>query len=692
MKRKNAFVSWLKSPASDIWLFICAVVLLNLAASRLFFRLDITAQKSYSISPASRNAVKMLEEPLSVKVFFSSDLPSPYSNAAQYAKDLLSEYKAAANKNFSCEFFDMDKPDSQRIARGFGLNQVNIREIKNNEVGFKSAWMGIVLSYADQIEKLDGISSGDGLEYAITSAIGKIVSSTNILSGLQEPVVFTLYKSQSLEQFSISGFDRIDSEVQRAFDAANKKFGGRLELKKENPGSAAAAALSEKYGIQAVDWEDESGAVQFGAIGLVAEHGQKCKAVPLGIANAVISYVVSGLDGLEDNIAECAASVVSKSSVIAYSTGSGEHSVQDERDSLYFADLLSDTYTVQGVNLAEEDIPVSASSLIINGPRETFSEEALYRIDQFVLRGGNVMLLLDSYSELSAPGEMMYYQQPVYVPVDTGLEKLLSAWGISVGSEYVLDEKCFARSSQQYGKLEFYYVPRIQKNCLDQKNPISRNLGDVLFLQPFEITVSEEAEKQGARVSVIASSSERAWTVPVTEGFVLSPLAFFPPREEDQFSRRNLAVLLEGTFKSAFSSRPGSSEETESPFQAKAHLNAGTQNARILVVSTSGITTPAVLQQNSQEPVALFLRNAADYMSGKEEFCSMRTKTLSANTLNIFSGKLALAVKYFYQAGLSAVTVIAGICVFAARRRRKEKIRMRYNPDNPRCKNKKTEE
>ena len=687
MKKENKFISWIKNPSADIWLFIVAVVLLNLVASRAFFRIDLTESKSYSLSSSSKEIVKNLEEPLNVKIFFSANLPSPYSNVEQYVKDILAEYGNSANKNFSCEFFDMEDYDNQRIARGYGLNQIQIRELKNNEVGLKNAFMGIVLSYADQIEKIDGISSSDGLEYKITSAIGKIISSTNILAGLSDNVKLSLYKSESLEQFNIADFEKIDDEVGKAFSAANKKFKGRLDFKSENPDSETSLALGKKYGIQSVSWKNSDGEIEYGTIGLVVEYGQKVQVVPLRLTNAIFQYVVSGLDDLEENIEECVKTVVSKTDVIAYVTGHGEHSLEDKNDSMYLKTLLADTYDLQEVNLLENEIPISAQSLIVNGPKEKFSDVELYKIDQFVLRGGNAIFFVDSIDEIMPYGEMAYYSQPEYVPVENGLEKLFDSYGIKVGSEYVMDEKCFSQLTQQYGKLDFYYTPLIQKNCLDQKNLISKNLGNIFFPQTFEIDISGEKENKDAKVSVIAKTSEKSWTVPVAENFVLSPMSIFPPKEEDKFSSKNVAVLLEGKFKSAFEKSPLESD-SENVLAAKNHLDSSIQSSKIFIASTSCIATAkfGLLQEDSQTPNSYFVRNAVDYMNGKEDFCSMRTKNLSLNTLKMSSGKFALAVKYFNQVGLAVLVALGGLCVFVLRRQHREKIRMAYDPEDPRQK------
>ncbi|WP_296031921.1 Gldg family protein [uncultured Treponema sp.] len=687
MKKENKFISWIKNPSADIWLFIVAVVLLNLVASRAFFRIDLTESKSYSLSSSSKEVVKNLEEPLNVKVFFSANLPSPYSNVEQYVKDILAEYGNSANKNFSCEFFDMEDYDNQRIARGYGLNQIQIRELKNNEVGLKNVFMGIVISYADQIEKIDGISSSDGLEYKITSAIGKIISSTNILAGLSDNVKVSLYKSESLEQFNISGFEKIDDEVGKAFSAANKKFKGRLDFKSENPDSETSLALGKKYGIQSVSWKNPDGKIEYGTIGLVVEYGQKVQLVPLRLTNAIFQYVVSGLDDLEENIEECVKTVVSKTDVIVYVAGHGEHSLADKNDSMYLKSLLADTYDLQEVNLLENEIPISAQLLIVNGPKEKFSDAELYKIDQFVLRGGNAIFFVDSVDEIMPYGEMAYYSQPEYVPVENGLEKLFDSYGIKIGNEYVMDEKCFSQFTQQYGKLDFYYTPLIQKNCLDQKNLISKNLGNIFFPQVFEIDISGAKENKDAKVSVIAKTSEKSWTVPVAENFVLSPMSIFPPKEEDKFSSKNVAVLIEGKFKSAFDNSPFESE-AENVLAAKNHLDSSIQNSKIFIASTSCIATAkfGLLQEDSQTPNSYFVRNAVDYMNGKEDFCSMRTKNLSLNTLKMSSGKFALAVKYFNQVGLAVLVALGGLCVFVLRRQHREKIRMTYDPEDPRQK------
>ena len=174
--KMNRFIKWLKSSSSDFLLFVIFLVLANLVCSRAFFRLDMTSSKSYTLSKGSKEVVKNLEQPLSIRVFFDDNLPAPYSSVSQYVKDILVEYKGAGNKNFSISYMDMSKPENVSLARSIGLNQIQIQEVKNNEVGFKQGYMGLAITYGDSIETLDPITSTDELEFKITSKITKMIN------------------------------------------------------------------------------------------------------------------------------------------------------------------------------------------------------------------------------------------------------------------------------------------------------------------------------------------------------------------------------------------------------------------------------------------------------------------------------------------------------------------------------------
>ncbi|HSI06319.1 MAG TPA: Gldg family protein, partial [Myxococcota bacterium] len=68
------------------------LVAVNVIGISLFGRADLTNDKRFTLSEASRDAVRKLTTPVTVQAYFTKDLPAPYSTNARYVKDLLEEY------------------------------------------------------------------------------------------------------------------------------------------------------------------------------------------------------------------------------------------------------------------------------------------------------------------------------------------------------------------------------------------------------------------------------------------------------------------------------------------------------------------------------------------------------------------------------------------------------------------------
>ncbi len=67
-------------------LYTVLIILINIASTTLFFRVDLTENRSYSLSSASKELVGTLEEPLTIKVFLSENLPVPYNTLETFPK------------------------------------------------------------------------------------------------------------------------------------------------------------------------------------------------------------------------------------------------------------------------------------------------------------------------------------------------------------------------------------------------------------------------------------------------------------------------------------------------------------------------------------------------------------------------------------------------------------------------------
>ena len=84
-----------------------ALVAVNLISTRVFGRLDLTENKTYTLSKESKELVKKLPDYLTVKAFISPDLPDKITPLGRYVRDLVDEYRSASNGKLKWEAVDV---------------------------------------------------------------------------------------------------------------------------------------------------------------------------------------------------------------------------------------------------------------------------------------------------------------------------------------------------------------------------------------------------------------------------------------------------------------------------------------------------------------------------------------------------------------------------------------------------------
>ena len=675
------FINWITGPKSDFILLIILLVLINLVGANSFFRLDLTSPKSYSLSQSSKEVVKNLEEPLSVKVFFSNNLPSPYNTVEQYLEDILVEYKGSANKNFSYEFFDMDKPENEELASSYRIRQKQIQEVKDNEVGFKNVYMGVVLVYADSIEVLDDIISPDGLEYRLTTTMSKMINTTSALAGLKDNVNVTLYSSSDLSAFGIKNFNQLENIVSNAVAQVNKKNMNKVSFKVVNPNQDEVSELCAKYGVDEISWTDdkttdESKKNGKGMIAAVMEYNDNFKLLPVKLSRSFFgSYGIAGLENLETVITENLQTLVSRSDKIGYLTGFGTKDLNDAQNGSQRLQMLTkDKYQFVELDLEKDEIPSTISNIVIVAPTEKISEKVFYKLDQFLMQGGNLTVFADMYQEVPTQNQ---YQLPEYKLLETGLPEFLAKYGIELGKDYVMDMNCYKNFQQGYGEIPMYYVPITERSTINQKNPITKNLSYILMFQNSSINLTLSDDVKG---TVLIKSSDQSWLM--KDNIIMHPL-YITPVVENERSSYNLAVLAEGKFASQFDKNILEQNKNDVAKDSLAggtnnHLAKAVQNGKIFVAGSSVIVSPMLIDDSGREPISIFVRNVLDYMNGNEDLCLMRTKGLALNTLKKSSTASIKVAKIINQYGVPLLVIIIGFIVWRMRVEHRKKIRIQY--------------
>ena len=150
-------------------LYVAAVVVLNVASLKFFVRLDLTRSRAYSLSVATSEVLASLKEPLTIKAFFTRNLPFPYNGVEQQTRDLLEEYGLRANRffNYSISTIEPDSESSKgqaseikQMAQDYGIYPIQIQKVEQDAVKLQSAYLGMVLIHGDMVQTIPALTCG----------------------------------------------------------------------------------------------------------------------------------------------------------------------------------------------------------------------------------------------------------------------------------------------------------------------------------------------------------------------------------------------------------------------------------------------------------------------------------------------------------------------------------------------------
>jgi len=166
-----------KSILASIIIFVGIIIFLNLVSLSIFKRFDFSRGKIYSLTKASKESVKDLEDKLVIKAYYSKNLPGEYADARRFAEDLLSEYQAYSHGKLRFEFIDPSNEDKlKQDAQKYQImpSQMQVRE--NEKIEIREVYMGLVMLYQDKSETIPLIQNSRGMEYDLTRTIKKVTS------------------------------------------------------------------------------------------------------------------------------------------------------------------------------------------------------------------------------------------------------------------------------------------------------------------------------------------------------------------------------------------------------------------------------------------------------------------------------------------------------------------------------------
>ena len=540
-KKQNKQRGLKRNSLMQMLLGVLIIILANIIGSYVFTRFDLTSEKRYSLSPATKDLLKEIDDIVYFRVYLEGEFPAGFKRLRNATKEMLDEFRAY-NKNIQYEFInpsqsddEKERNDTYQLLTEKGLQptdlQVNTKEGREQQIIFP----GLLANYKSNelaVELLNsqiGVSPEEVLNNSIQALEFRLASAIRDLSVTIKPGVAFIRGHGELENRDI-------------YDIGQ--------------------ALSKQY-----------------TVGVVAIGGQ--------------------LNSLT------------------------------KRDS---------------VSADKTRIINKYDAIIIAKPDSIFSEKDKFIIDQYIMRGGKVLWLIDPV--FATMDSLQTEVTTIGIEQELNLDDMLFRYGVRINPDLVMDLNALPiplRTGQvgNQPKIDFFpwfYFPVITPT---EDHPIVKNLNAV---KTEFVSSIDTIRVPDVRKTILLKTSPYSRTVNAPALITLAILEQEPDERAYTGPPQNVAVLLEGEFKSNFENRvpPEIQNSKDIGFIPKSKPTS-------MVVISDGDVIRNQLHYSQGYPMPLgydqftgqsfgnkdFILNALDYMMDESGLISIRSRDLKLRQLDM---------------------------------------------------------
>lgn len=522
MKNKNKFNSFLQ-----LFTGIAIVILLNIIAIYVFHRFDLTAEKRYSLSPATKKLLTELDDVVYFKVYLEGEFPAGFKRLRSETKEMLDEFRAYAGDNIQYTF----------------INPSQNEDIKKNSEVYEQLYKAGLLPTSLQVKTENGEQN-------------QIIFPGALVTYHEKTFPMQLLKTQ--------------------------------------------VAMEEEEVINA------------------------------------------SIENLEFEFASSIMKLTTKvKDKIAIVDGHGELDAKKLED---ITKALEEYYVVERVRLNNQLFALRGyKAAIIAKPDSIFDEKDKYILDQFVMKGGKTLWLIDpvmaSMDSLTKNNVTLGLANPI------NLEDILFKYGVRLNTNLVLDVQSapipvlagYQGNQPQYKYYPWVYFPVAFPFC---EHPIVKNLNAVKF----EFASGMDTlNNKSIKKTILLASSQYSRSINTPARIDLGILRKEPDPKE--YYRKNipLAVLLEGEFESVFKNRlvPMVANSDEFAFKSNGKKTSmivvsDGDVIRNQVQSSTGKVFPLGYDRYTQQQFGnkIFILNCMNYLLDDSGLIAVRTRDIQIRLLN----------------------------------------------------------
>lgn len=357
----------------------------------------------------------------------------------------------------------------------------------------------------------------------------------NTLDSIQEPITLRLYLSSALvnEEPAIRLHSERVIELLKTYELLS---GGMVDFQQVDPVSLSVEE-DEALGIGIAPLQLSINDRAY--FGLVATNSlDNIEVIPYlsPTENAALEYDLTRI------IAR-----ISAIDLPAVGVLSGLSLVEGEGGPVAFFERLQGEFRVEELPVDINNIPGVIDVLILIHPY-VLAEPTRYAVDQYVINGGKVLVLLDNLAEMGPPNP----QNPNLLRFpESRMSPVLEAWGVDMINDLVVGDPETARLVQSNDGRQFPWLERFDAVAFNQDDVVTSSLSSVLFVSPASFS-----QRAGATTvfTPLITTSAAAGFVPQGPAMQRDPTvsqqAFVPAGEQV------IAARITGTVNTAFPDGP----------------------------------------------------------------------------------------------------------------------------------------
>ncbi len=455
-----------------------------------------------------------------------------------------------------------------------------------------------------------------------------------ILSGLKEPVTLRLFYSRRLGS-TVPVYGSFADQVREMLQNYASVSGGKIKLEFYDPEPFSDTEdRAMAYGLQGVPVDQGGQQVYFGLAGTNLQDDERAIAFFQPERQRFLEFDLTKLVYELSNPKRPTIGVMSSlmldgdPRMMMMTRGQGP-----QGQPFALSQLLRQTNTVKTVATDAQVIEPDIQVLLV-AQAQNLSDTTQYAIDQFVMRGGRLMVMVDPWSEAMASTPSQTGQPPTDTSSD--LKKLFDAWGIGFDKTKVVGDLTGAWRVRAGGDERVQAVNYVAwfnvRDGLNHDDPATVDLSQVTVASSGFLTKAEGATIE---FTPLLTSSPRSGVLSVDQVKQPQPAKILADFKQEG-GGRVIAARVRGVLKSAFTGPPEPGPDQKRPDNFPAHKAQTDGAANMVVIADSDLLADRFwvriqefFGQQTMTPFAdngPFVANLIGTMSGGDALIGLRSR------------------------------------------------------------------